>query len=142
MGSLYLSWRTCWTWCAPGSDCMARIDFILIPSSWVAGENASWVSLDIDPGHKSSDHLPVLLDFWTCAGKSKRRGFDRRAMASCAGKEKLRAICQNLPLQPWSMEADTHSALLQQHIVRELTEAFPALGFSDLILSCLFLQGS
>ena len=118
------------TWCAPGSTCMARIDFILIPCNWVVGENASWVSLDIDPGHKSIDHFPVLLDFWTCekgkvAGKGKRRGFDRQAMTSSSGKGKLRAICRNLPLQPWSMDSDTHYAVLQRHIVKELQVAFP-----------------
>ena len=47
------------TWCAPGSDAMARIDYVLGPSGWCVGENGSQVLLHIDPGHKSVDHFAV-----------------------------------------------------------------------------------
>ena len=118
------------TWCAPGSESMARIDFILIPCGWVAGEDSSWVSLDFDPGHKSVDHFPVFLDFWTCekaksSRKGKGRGLDRQAMATTEGRRKLRVICENLRLQPWSLDADTHFALMQSQLLDELRAAFP-----------------
>ena len=110
---------------------MARIDFILIPCNWVVPTAGSWVSLDIDPGHKSVDHFPVLLELQVCERGRRVRGdrrlrFDREAMAAADGKAKLQDICRRLPLQPWSLDADTHFAVLQRQLLRELWEAFPA----------------
>ena len=118
------------TWFAPNGLAAARLDYLAVPSGWSVLQGASRVLLDIDTGHQSVDHLPVLLDVHV--PPSTRRGrraklpsFDRDKMATVEGQTVLRRICEEAPLLPWSWDADSHFHAFQSFVLGRLTQSFP-----------------
>ena len=118
------------TWAAPGQQATARLDYIAAPTSWIAEPDSATVRMDIDPGHRSVDHYAISVDLWVrssrCRGKVPGRNqFDRVAMTTPEGREKVKDICARIPLQPWHMDADSHYRKVQEFLAGELAEAFP-----------------
>ena len=58
--------------------------------------------------------------------KPSRLRLDRHAMTTDAGRDQLREICRSIPLQPWTMDADSHFARVHAHLTHALHAAFPA----------------
>ena len=118
------------TWFAPGSLAQARLDYHAVPSGWSVTASGSRVLHEIDTGHHSIDHLPVLLDVHAPSpgrgvDSSRMPRFDRAKMATAQGQQVLRCICAEAPLLPWLWDADTHYHAFQQHVLGQLTRAFP-----------------
>ena len=118
------------TWMAPGGAAAARIDYHSVPNTWHVGPGGSYVQFDVDTGHASVDHLAVALEVWVPGSGSSARAaappsLDRGKMSTPEGQQIIRSLCDSAPLLPWSLDADSRFATLQNHLFKGLVECFP-----------------
>ena len=119
------------TWFSPGFAKPSRLDYVAVPTSWAALPGASRTLPDLDLGHSSVDHVAVFLQAWVPPRAvptdhvRRQVAFDTAAMATPAGRAKLREVCERAPLLPWSWDASAHYSVLQEHLCSELARAFP-----------------
>ena len=109
--------QTTWTH-ATGSR--SRKDYILLPVSSVPLVVDSWVEITHDNTFAHEDHLPVAL---TCKGwlplpsLSKPPAWDDQALLDPHRCQLFRQALASLPLPTWDVNADDHTALLENQLL-------------------------
>ncbi|CAE7446249.1 unnamed protein product [Symbiodinium sp. CCMP2592] len=118
------------TWHPPNGAGAARLDYIAIPAHWRVASGGSIVNSSLDWGQSRADHFAVQL--WAQGsisfGHPRRRQhprLDTAAMRTSEGREILRHICYDVPLQPWSLDVHRHAQALDNHFRSRLVSAFP-----------------
>ena len=118
------------TWWPPSGGPGSRLDYVLLPTSWLVADGGSQVFSALDWGQPHVDHfaLRTFVSFTTrgvCPRTSRQVAFDREAMLSEDGRNTLRDIFQSLPTCPWRESVHEHYDQIQQHLVEGLKTAFP-----------------
>ena len=118
------------TWHHPSGQTVARLDYILVPHSWHAYINNSWVDETLHLGHPVRDHNSVGLRLtWTQATPwtiKPARNYDRQAVSQPTNRNKIATIIETLPQVPWSTNATEHARIVVQHLQQQLCVQFPA----------------
>ena len=103
----HCTWKT-------GSHFGHRLDYIAVPSEWLAGELASMVWTDFDHVHDVDDHQPVLL-FCELLRKAERRWTKTSVRAPRPGPDSdpgqlqcFQYAIDALPRVAWQVDADMH----------------------------------
>ncbi|OLP86094.1 hypothetical protein AK812_SmicGene32832 [Symbiodinium microadriaticum] len=119
------------TWMSPTGHQGARLDYVAVPSLWCVPPAGTWVDTSLDWGQARVDHFGLGVQTYfifspKTAMQSKHLQFDREAMRSEEGQQKLDQICQDLPLQPWESNVHRHYLAVETRLTEALGVAFPA----------------
>ena len=118
------------TWQHPTGRSRARLDYVLIPSTWWHADVKSWTDPIFHSGHSLPDHTAVFLEVsWTSSTTNavKRKiPFDNREIAKPENAHIIAAIMADLPHYPWELDASEHALFLTKEIHKRLSEAFPS----------------
>ena len=119
------------TWVPPNGGQGARIDYVMPPATWCVAPGGSVVLPQIDVGQSRIDHWAVRLDVWVHVrgarpAANRRPQWNRKAMSTEAGQATLRKICASIPMEDWSLDADSHYLKVQTFVREALSKEFPA----------------
>ena len=119
------------TWMSPTGHQGARLDYVAVPSLWCVPPAGTWVDTSLDWGQARVDHFGLGVQAYftfspKAAVRSRHSQFDREAMRSEEGQQKLDQICQDLPLQPWESNVHRHYLDIETRLTEVLSVAFPA----------------
>ena len=118
-----------YTWTHPNGKSRARLDFVLLPLSWKRSNISSWVETDFHAPRAFQDHQCAAIWLsWQALQRSRARGnkpFDREAMNTPEGKEKLTQIWIEAPMHEWHINATTHALHLTTYLQQSLELHFP-----------------
>ena len=106
----------------------AKLDYILVPQAWAPAFVTKGLPERGVALLTGWDHQPLLAEVALHVldvPSGNRVRIDRRAIKDPQNKEKLREMFQNLPVCPWTMDVDTHVAVVHGRLASQLMEAFP-----------------
>ena len=118
------------TWQPPGGVGHARIDYIAIPQDWQVPQGGSSTVPSLDWGQTRTDHVALYRPASTALCGSAPLA-EAGPLAStplpCApeGRQTIRQLCREIPLQPWDMDVHRHSQAITDHLWRGLQPHFP-----------------
>ena len=118
------------TWVSPGHGSTSRIDYICVPNEWQCASESSQVLYQVDFGQAGVDHYAVQLtasfSLRAATLPSRRRPkMDVAKMRDPAALATVQEICQSVPLVPWEVDPHTHYGIISDHLVQQLSRAFP-----------------
>ena len=115
------------SWVSPRQS-PACLDYVAIPAVFAPGVRVQGAI----PGFADCfdfDHRPVLVHLtWHAVAKAptSRLRFDRKAMLTPQGRERIRQIFEQAPQCSWDSHADVYLDRLNAHLVDALVAEFPA----------------
>ena len=108
-----------------------RIDYILVPTTWIPLTTWSLVDYTFDMHNVKEDHHPtcIQMEFYTQSGMSKRpkarTGYDREAASLPQAATTLEKIWQDMPDIPAHVGVDEHAEAIEKYCLHALKTAFP-----------------
>ena len=103
------------------------LDYVLFPEEFgAAAHTIGHPPCFVDP--LGFDHSPILVSLcWRDLAKSNNASWswDRKAMRTEEGKQRLRAVMTSCPPVPWSLHPDDHLQVINDHIFAGLCAHFP-----------------
>ncbi|CAE7840612.1 PAP20 [Symbiodinium sp. CCMP2592] len=109
------------TWCSPFGQ-WARLDYVLVPSSWGSFDITSKVLYDVEVLQKRDDHVPVFLRCrfarWqpkSSYSANRRRAVRPPAPTDSAARLEVRQHLNTCTAVPWGAGVDEHYAHLAAH---------------------------
>ena len=124
-----LHWGRTSTWQHPDGLHEARLDYILVPHSWMSCDLGSWVCENIHAGHLLPDHSCLCLQAqWQQDLQTQTRWkcpFDQKAILKSENQNTLAEILSRAPEIAWTINANEHAHSLVTWLHDELAKAFP-----------------
>eukprot|EP00929_Paragymnodinium_shiwhaense_P045760 TRINITY_DN23332_c0_g2_i1.p1 TRINITY_DN23332_c0_g2~~TRINITY_DN23332_c0_g2_i1.p1 ORF type:complete len:1909 (-),score=337.49 TRINITY_DN23332_c0_g2_i1:271-5997(-) len=117
------------TTCYAGGE--SKIDYVIMPSSWLTSTGKTTVHTDVDPTLGRLDHCPVSTTVcrpMTTGKMIKGRHslpYDIAQAKNEKNAEIVKDIMRDAPQPDWQVDQDTHIHMVNQHMVARLTECFP-----------------